>query len=98
VSNELVGIDGARTPTAEQYSGLADVPPEVEWLANITNSTRSFHKKDVAEFLAFTGPQESSQIGKHATVARQRRHKLSVLPSLFDYLWSATEANDRHLS
>jgi hypothetical protein len=66
VSNELVGIDSARTPTAEQYSSLADVPPEVEWLANITNSTRSFYKKDVAEFLTFTGVQESSQIGKHA--------------------------------
>jgi integrase/recombinase XerD len=43
-------------------------PPEIEWLANITNAkTRRFYKKDVAEFLAFTGLQESAQI---RTVAR----------------------------
>jgi hypothetical protein len=30
--------DSARSLTSEQYSALADVPPEVEWLANITNA------------------------------------------------------------
>jgi hypothetical protein len=37
------------------YGQLADVPPELEWLANITNAkTRSAYRNDVAEFSAFT--------------------------------------------
>jgi site-specific recombinase XerD len=102
VTNELVSIDSVQTLTVQQYSALADVPPEIEWLANITNAkTRRFYKKDVAEFLAFTGLQESAQI---RTVARSHviawrkymelrflssasiRRKLSALSSLFDYL------------
>ena len=36
-------------------------PPEIEWLANITNpKTRSSHKDHVAEFLFFTGLQDSA--------------------------------------
>jgi integrase/recombinase XerD len=102
VTKELVSIDSVQTLTVQQYSALADVPPEIEWLANITNAkTRRFYKKDVAEFLAFTGLQESAQI---RTVARSHviawrkdmelralssasvRRKLSALSSLFDYL------------
>ena len=68
MTKELVSIDSVQTLTVQQYSALADVPPEVEWLANITNSkTRRFYKMDVAEFLTFTGLQESAQI---RTVAR----------------------------
>jgi hypothetical protein len=53
VSNELVSIKSARTLTTEQYRDLADVPPELEWLANITNAkTRRAYKVDVAEFMA----------------------------------------------
>jgi len=102
VSNELVSIKKTRTLTAEQYSGLADVPPELEWLANITKpKTRRFYKNDVAEFMAFTGLQDSAAL---RTVARSHviawrkdmearslqpasiRRKLSALSSLFDYL------------
>jgi hypothetical protein len=43
--------------------GLPMFPPELEWLDNITNvKTRRFYKSDVAEFMAFTGLRESSQL------------------------------------
>jgi integrase/recombinase XerD len=91
-----------RTLTPAQYDGLADVPPEVEWLANITNrKTRRAYKCDVAEFSAFAGLNEPLQL---RTVTRAHviawrkdmesrelspasiRRKLSALSSLFDYL------------
>src|SRR6267142_423520 len=41
--------------TPAQFEQLADVPPEEEWLANITNlKTRRAYKEDVREFIAFT--------------------------------------------
>jgi site-specific recombinase XerD len=102
VTNELVSIDSTHALTLEQYSALADVPPEIEWLANITNEkTRRFYKSDVAEFVAFTGLKNSAAL---RTVARSHviawrkdmqnrslgaatiRRKLSALSSLFDYL------------
>jgi integrase/recombinase XerD len=52
-----------RTLTAAQYDHLSDVPPELEWLANITNKkTRRAYKIDVAEFSAFAGLKESAQL------------------------------------
>ncbi len=40
--------------TAREFHQLAVVPPEVEWLANITNErTRRAYKKHVGEFAAF---------------------------------------------
>jgi len=91
-----------RTLTTAQYGDLADVPPEIEWLANLTNKkTRRAYKIDVAEFSAFTGLIEPTQI---RTVTRAHviawrkdmeirslspasvRRKLSALSSLFDYL------------
>jgi integrase/recombinase XerD len=42
--------------TCAQFERLADVPPEDEWLANITNlKTRRAYKEDVQEFIGFTG-------------------------------------------
>ncbi len=102
VSNELVSINSDRKLTPDQYRDLADVPPETEWLANITNEkTKRFYKSDVAEFIAFTGLKDSAAL---RTVARSHviawrkdmetrslgaatiRRKLSALSSLFDYL------------
>jgi hypothetical protein len=41
--------------TRAQFEQLADVPPEEEWLANITNlKTRRAYKEDVREFIEFT--------------------------------------------
>jgi site-specific recombinase XerD len=88
--------------TPEQFSRLADVPPETEWLANITSEkTRRAYKADVQEFCAFANVVESSGL---RTIARAHviawraslearniadasiRRKLSALSSLFDYL------------
>jgi hypothetical protein len=53
--SELVTID-ERKLTLEQYHALEDVPPELEWLANITNpKSRRFYKSDVREFPALSG-------------------------------------------
>jgi len=53
--------DGTLTP--EKYSERADVPPELEWLANITNKKRRrAYKIDVAEFSAFTGFREPAKL------------------------------------
>ena len=42
--------------TRAQFEQLSDVPPEDEWLANITNlKTRRAYKEDVREFVGFTG-------------------------------------------
>src|ERR1700740_1349153 len=44
--------------TPAQFEQLADVAPEEEWLANITNlKTRRAYKEDVREFIAFTALQ-----------------------------------------
>ena len=102
MANELVSINSERTLTPDQYRDLADVPPELEWLANITNAkTRRAYKVDVAEFITFTNLKDHSAL---RTVARAHviawrkdmearslaptsiRRKLSALSSLFDYL------------
>jgi hypothetical protein len=68
VANELVGINSARTLTADQFAGLSDVSPELEWLINITNEkTGRAHKVDVVEFIAFTNLKDHSAL---RTVAR----------------------------
>jgi integrase/recombinase XerD len=59
--------------TPAQFSELAEVPPEIEWLGNITNKkTQRACKIDVQGFVRLS----------HASILR----KLSALSSLFDYL------------
>src|SRR5271156_4854637 len=101
VGNTAVA-DGKRALTPAQYGELADVPAEIEWLANITNpKTRRAYKLDVSEFSTFSGITETTQL---RTVTRAHviawrkdmeirslspasiRRKLSALSSLFDYL------------
>jgi len=46
----------ARALTAAEFRGLAEVPPELEWFANITNPrTRRAYPQDVRDFTAFVG-------------------------------------------
>ena len=101
MSSELIPVP-RRILTPAQYGDLADVPPELEWLANITNpKTRRAYRIDVSEFSAFGGLTETTQL---RTVTRAHviawrkdmeirslspasiRRKLSALSSLFDYL------------
>jgi len=88
--------------TAAQFEKLADVPPELEWLANITNEkTRRAYKIDVSEFSEFLGlkrPEEFRTVTRAHVIAWREtlenrdlsaptiRRKLSALSSLFDYL------------
>jgi site-specific recombinase XerD len=45
-----------RLLTAERFQRLADVPPEVEWFANIRNaSTRRAYENAIRDFMRFTG-------------------------------------------
>ena len=45
-----------RPLTPGQFTDLAAIPPELEWLANLTNpKTRRAYKIDVEEFIAFAG-------------------------------------------
>ena len=102
MANEILRINSERTLTPEQYRDLADVPPELEWLANITNAkTRRAYKVDVAEFMAFSGLTETKSlraVARSHVIAWRKdmesrslaptsiRRKLSALSSLFDYL------------
>lgn len=88
--------------TAAQFEKLADVPPELEWLANISNDkTRRAYKNDVTEFSLFLGlkkPEEFRTVMRAHVIAWREtlegrelsaptiRRKLSALSSLFDYL------------
>ena len=45
-----------RILTATEFQGLADMPPELEWFANITNpQTRRAYKTDITDFSRFAG-------------------------------------------
>ena len=91
-----------RALTAVQFQGLADVPAEIEWFANIRNpKTRRAYKNDLNDFMVFTGIQhpEEFRIVKRSHVIAWRdelekrnlsdptiRRKLSALASLYKYL------------
>lgn len=98
---ELVPLDtGGLTPA--QVAQLAEVPPELEWLANLTNEkTRRAYKIDVSEFSQFLGlkrPEEFRTVTRAHVIAWREflerrelspptiRRKLSALSSLFEYL------------
>jgi signal transduction histidine kinase len=101
VVNDLVAIS-KETLTPAQFAQLADVPPELEWLANITNpKTRRAYKADVEEFSRFArlnAPVELRGVSRAHVIAWRKtlearnltpasiRRKLSALSSLFDYL------------
>lgn len=88
--------------TPAQYGALAEVPPELEWLANITNAkTRRAYRIDVAEFPSFAGlqgPEDMRAVTRAHVIAWRKdlelrdlspatiRRKLSALSSLFEYL------------
>jgi integrase/recombinase XerD len=91
-----------RLLTAATYQGLADVPPEMEWFANLANAaTRRAYQTALQDFIRFTGieqPEEfrtvtrahviawRDELARRALSATTIRHRLSALASLFDYL------------
>ena len=92
----------SRVLTAAEFRGLSDVPPEVEWFANITNpNTRRAYQNDVRDFMLFAGirePQEFRIVARSHLIAWRKllesrnlaaatiRRKLSAVASLFDHL------------
>ncbi len=88
--------------TATEFQNLANVPPEVEWFANIENAnTRRAYKNDVQEFMRFAGIHQAEefrlvkrshliawrkQLETRTLEASTVRRKLSAIASLFDYL------------
>jgi len=100
---EVAGIAvEQRLLSAAQFQSLAEVPPEVEWFANIDNAnTRRAYRSDVRDFTAFAGirqPEEFRLVKRSHLIAWRKqleareleaatvRRKLSAVASLFDYL------------
>ena len=95
-------VPASRLPTAAEFHRLADVPPEVEWFANLSNpSTRRAYENAVKDFMLFTGivrPEEFRTVTRaHIIAWRDQltgrglggstiRHRLASLASLFEYL------------
>jgi integrase/recombinase XerD len=91
-----------RLLTAAEFHRLADVPPEVEWFANLSNAhTRRVYENAIRDFMRFTGivrPEEFRAVTRAHIIAwrdtlTQRglggptiRHRLAALASLFEYL------------
>jgi hypothetical protein len=70
--------EGKRLSRAE-FQGLGDMPPELEWFANLDNPrTRRAYRNDVKAFTAFAGvegPEEMRQ------VTRAHRNRLALKTS-----------------
>jgi integrase/recombinase XerD len=95
-------IPTERLLTAAEFHRLADVPPEVEWFANIRNrSTRRAYENAIGDFVRFTGiarPDEFRTVTRAHVIAWRDdlasralggstvRHRLAALSSLFEYL------------
>ena len=62
-SRELAVADSTeRLLTRAEFRGLAHVPAEAEWFANITNpNTRRAYLNDVRGFMRFVGIQEPEE-------------------------------------
>ncbi|MBL8473663.1 MAG: tyrosine-type recombinase/integrase [Rhodocyclaceae bacterium] len=91
-----------RLLTAEAFQSLADVPPEIEWFANLGNAaTRRAYEAALADFMRFAGiarADEFRQVTRAHVIAWRDdlvgrglggstvRHRLAALSSLFEYL------------
>src|SRR5215469_14190602 len=100
--SDTVTADEPSALTRVQFGQLAEIPAELEWLANITNAkTRRAYKIDVGEFSVFgglRGPVELRLVTRAHVIAWRKhlesrklaastiRRKLSAVSALFDYL------------
>ena len=87
--------------TPQQFQALSDIPPEMEWLANIdSEQTKRAYLSDIRQFLEYTNIEwyEMRHITRAHVIAWRNnlkqaqlapatsRRKLAALASLFDYL------------
>ncbi len=95
-------VPAERLLTAAEFRRLADVPPEAEWFANITNpNSKRAYKKAIGDFVRFAGvehPEEFRTVTRAHVIAWRDdlarrglggatlRHRLAALSSLFAYL------------
>src|SRR5580704_3706923 len=100
VPTPIVPTDRLRT--AAEFHRLAEVPPEIEWFANLTNrSTRRTYERSIKDFMRFAGivrPEEFRAVTRAHIIAWRddlarrgldgatRRNRLAALSSLFEYL------------
>lgn len=93
---------GERLLTAAAFHRLSEVPPEVEWFANISNrNTRRAYENAIGDFMRFTGiakPDDfrivtrahviawRDDLARRALGGSTVRHRLAALSSLFEYL------------
>src|SRR5258706_4395502 len=96
---------GERLLSKPEFQRLSEVPPEVEWFANLENeNTRRAYRNDVGTFMRFVGikrPEEFRSVTRAHVIAwrevlEQRklapatvRRKLSALSDLYNYLCDA---------
>lgn len=101
MTKEVVPAAG-RLLTAHAYQRLADVPPELEWFANLGSAqTRRAYENALQDFMRFTGivrPDEfrtvtrahviawRDDLAKRTLSGQTIRHRLAALSSLFEYL------------
>jgi site-specific recombinase XerD len=95
-------VPANRLLTAAEFHRLTDVPPEVEWFANLSNAhTRRVYENGIRDFMGFTGidrPEEFRTVTRAHIIAWRDelarrglggatiRHRLASLASLFEYL------------
>jgi len=88
--------------TSAQFRKLAEVPPEIEWFANIdSRQTRRAYQNDLRGFMQFAGidkPEDFRSVTRSHVLAWRKnleeeqlggatiRRKLAALSSLFEYL------------
>jgi integrase/recombinase XerD len=88
--------------TRKEFQALADVPPELEWFANLDNArTRRAYQIDLKDFMSFVGilhPSDFRLVTRAHLIAWRKdleqrqlggatiRRKLAALSSLFEYL------------
>lgn len=93
---------GERLLSKREFQRLADVPPEAEWFANLTNeNTKRAYRHDVTSFMRFVGinrPEDFRAVARAHVIAWRKtlekrklapatvRRKLSALSDLYDYL------------
>jgi integrase/recombinase XerD len=91
-----------RLLTAADFHRLSDVPPEVEWFANLSNPhSRRAYQNAIRDFVRFTGiarPEEFRTVTRAHIIAWRDelvrrplggptiRHRLASLASLFEFL------------
>jgi integrase/recombinase XerD len=98
----IIALKPERALTAAAFQGLAAVPAEAEWFANLgNNATRRAYQNALQDFMRFVGISRAEEFRAvtraHVIAWRDElqrgdlgatsvRHRLSALASLFEYL------------